>query len=375
MKKTAGIITIYGNGNYGNKLQNYAVQEILGKYDIKATTIKNTRAYNLKKLFLLRILKDKIKSCIDQYVFRKKIYQHEIYDNKERLDNFIRFNELINTSNSFFSFINAWKYRKFDIYVVGSDQIWNPYFGYLNEFELAEFVSKEKTKISFSASFGVDDIPEELKAKTSKALADFKEISVREDAGKRIIENITDRKDCVVLLDPTMLLSSEEWQKVIKMPQKIEKLCSNGERFILSYFLGSLNENRKNEIERIAKENNCKIINILDKDDPFYVCGPSEFLWLEKNAFMVCTDSFHSSVFAILFKTPFVVFSREEKGTSMSSRLDTLLSKYKLEDRYYNDKITDNMLKCDFNHVDEILEVERKKADDFLKNALDMEGK
>ena len=105
-------------------------------------------------------------------------------------------------------------------------------------------------------------------------------------------------------------------------------------KYILNYFLGNLSPKRRKEIERVAKENNCEIINILDKNDPLYVSGPSEFLYLEKNAFLICTDSFHSSVFAILYNRPFVVFDREEKGIeNMGSRIDTLINKFKMNNR------------------------------------------
>ena len=91
-----------------------------------------------------------------------------------------------------------------------------------------------------------------------------------------------------------------------------------------------------NEIRRVAKENNCEVINILDKDSVFYECGPSEFLYLEKHAFLICTDSFHSSVFAILYNRPFIVFDREEENVgNMNSRLETLISKLELKNRKY----------------------------------------
>ena len=88
---------------------------------------------------------------------------------------------------------------------------------------------------------------------------------------------------------------------------------------------------------KIAKEKNCKVINLLDKNDPYYVSGPSEFLWLEKHADLICTDSYHSSVFAILYNRPFVVFDRDQVGAdNMGSRIDTLLSKFELKNRKFN---------------------------------------
>ena len=193
-------------------------------------------------------------------------------------------------------------------------------------------------------------------------LLGIKYLSVREDTGKDIIENLTGREDIQVLVDPTMLLTSEEWNKVIKKPKQLKT-----DKYILNYFLGELSDKRKQEIERIAKENNCEIINILDKNSPFYENGPSEFLYLEKNAFMICTDSFHSCVFAILFNRPFVVFDREDSHVKMNSRLDTLLNKFNLKSKWFNDKITKEQLQANYKEVYQILEEERKKAEKFIK--------
>ena len=222
----------------------------------------------------------------------------------------------------------------------GSDQVWNPKFDRLSDVDLLSFATPEQ-RISFSASFGISELPENSKEKAKRELEKFKAISVREDRGKEIVEELTERKDVQVLVDPTMLLTSEEWDKVAKKPEQLKT-----DKYILNYFLGEISEKRKKEIERIAKENNCEIINILDKNSPFYQTGPSEFLYLEKNAFLICTDSFHSSVFAILYNRPFVVFDREDSNVKMNSRLDTLLKKFKLENRWYKDKITEEQLKA-----------------------------
>ena len=260
------------------------------------------------------------------------------------------------------------KITKYDFVISGSDQVWNPTFGRLRDVDLLCFVEPDK-RVAFSASFGVSYIPEDIENKVGKALKKFKAISVREDVGKKIVEDLTGRTDVEVLIDPTMLLTADEWDKVSKKPTMLKN-----DKYILNYFLGNLSDERRNEINRVAKENNCEVINILDKESPFYECGPSEFLYLEKNAFLICTDSFHSSVFGILYNTPFLVFEREDNNASMNSRLDTLLSKFKLEDRRYKGKITKKDLKCDYKEAYNILDKERIKSMNFLKKALDIKG-
>ena len=347
-----GIITINDNDNYGNRLQNYAVQQFIGKDKNECYTIKNIPQLNGKEKILLKFIK-----YIITRVTRKA-------KNKKRLKAFYEFNENINFSKHHYITPYTKIYKEFDYFITGSDQVWNPKFGRLRDIDLLSFAKAEQ-RIAFSASFGISELPENCKEKTRKELEKFKAISVRENKGKEIVEELTERKDVQVLVDPTMLLTSEEWDKVAKKPKQLET-----NKYILNYFLGELSEKRRKEIERIAKENNCQIIDILDKNSSFYQTGPSEFLYLEKNAFLICTDSFHSSVFAILYNRPFIVFNREGSNINMSSRIDTLLDKFKLKNRWYKDKISEEQLKADYEETYKILEKERKKAKEFLERAI-----
>ena len=235
--------------------------------------------------------------------------------------------------------------------------------------------SIEKTDINLknSNSYEVKKYNKSLedgKKKIKKELYKFKSISVREEAGKRIINDVLPRNDVEVLIDPTMLLTADEWDKVAKKPKQLDNL--KNKRYILTYFLGNLSMDKKGKIEEIAQKNNCEIINILDKNSPFYQTGPSEFLYLEKNAILICTDSFHSCVFSILYNRPFLVFQREGNVNKMNSRIETLLNKFKLEDREVNENITDDKLKYDYSQAYKILENERDKTKIFIKNALDI---
>ena len=347
-----GIVTINDDNNYGNKLQNYAVQKTLTDMGFNTITLLNNPCTNDKNKFILRIIKNILKRDTSGVTETRKKY-------------FKNFNRNINYSSKI---INAFsKLSNYDFFVTGSDQVWNPNFGRLRDVDLLKFTTPSK-RISFSASFGISNLPERYNEKLKNALKNYKAISVREDAGKKIIQDVVGRTDVEVLVDPTMLLTAKEWDKVSKKP---EQLKTN--KYILNYFLGELSEERKKEIQRIADENNCEVINILDINSPFYETGPSEFLYLEKNAFLICTDSFHSSVFAILYNRPFIVFDRDGGKVSINSRLKTLLSKFKLENRWYRGHITDELLKVDYTETYKILDIERKKSEDFLKRALDIE--
>ncbi|MEH7484920.1 polysaccharide pyruvyl transferase family protein, partial [Neobacillus drentensis] len=106
-----------------------------------------------------------------------------------------------------------------------------------------------------------------------------------------------------------------------------------------------------------------------------YAIGPDEFIYYINSASLFCTDSFHGAVFSILLEKPFIVFERgsNKTSTSMSSRIDTLLSTFKLESRLAkNIDINDEILKVDFTHVQPILKRERNKALNYLIGAFDI---
>lgn len=344
--KRAGIVTLFGEYNFGNRLQNYAVQQVLKKNGLDVETIK-----------YIGIEDDVPVVCNER--------------DEGRLNKFKRFNDYIKFADEIlYKEYDAPRSlsEKYDYIVMGSDQIWNFTFDKIfSEKALGSFVPSNK-RVSFSASFGVDYLPQ----KNSKMynicrenLQNMKSISVREFAGKKIIKELTGRDDVEVLIDPTMMLENTEWEKIMKRPEKLKT-----DRFIVKSFLGNVSDNTWNELKRVAEENNCEIIDISDKNSPFYDVGPAEFLYLEKNAFLVATDSFHSCVFSILFSTPFVVFERQDKELkSMYSRIETLLEKFKIQNRIFDREITADILKNDYTEAHEILETEKEKVDNFLSAA------
>lgn len=365
MKKVA-IITLQGC-NYGNRLQNYAVQQQFKNRNVEVFTLKNTKLLNSKKYGLKNNLRLFL-SILKSEICRNGAYRftNGCCTNK-RVSKFLKFNKkYIDYSPKIFSFNRSSNY---DLYVVGSDQVWNPYFG-LDDLGLLNFNIPNYKKIAFSASFGVDSIPHCFREKYITGLKNFNYISVRETKARDLIKSLIGRDDACVLVDPTMLLTSDEWDKISNKPCQLDNI--EKDRYILLYFLGDFSESRRIEIDKFAKKYDCHIINILDKNDPFYESGPSEFLYLEKHAFLICTDSFHSCVFAILYNRPFVVFEREQSGVeNMNSRIDTLINKFNLKDRKYNGKnITKSNLNHDYTEAYKILDNEREKSNDFLNKVL-----
>lgn len=356
--KKVGIVTLSSNNNFGNKLQNYALAKEIEKLNCNVETIWINSLYDGNIITsTLRFLRNELMP--KRYIVRRRERKFKVFDQR-----YIKYNR-----RKYFFFSNFTKFEKeYDKFVVGSDQVWNTNVNRNVNIYFLKGIPYKKN-IAYAASFGISEIKEDNKRKQyKKGINNIKNISVREDAGKDIIENITKRKDIEVLIDPTMLLDVEEWRKIEKKPENFKN-----EKYILNYFLGDFSIEIKKEINRIAKENNCKVINILDENDDMYISGPSEFLYLERNAFLICTDSFHSCVFSILFDRPFIVFDRKGGKNSMGSRIDTLINKFKLKNRKYNgEKIIRENLEHNYFETYEILEKEREKSIKFLKNALEI---
>ncbi len=350
MKNKCLIVTLNGNSNFGNKLQNYALKQVLHNYFKDVETAKYKES-------ITHIIKEKFK-----YLFFIDAKE------KKRIQEFKKFNSCLNYTKKGYSIdnIKSNEFDKYDNIFYGSDQIWKPY-NYGIPYLFGGQGAKRNKNIAYAASFGISTIEKKYKDNFRVTFSNFQTIGVREDAGKIIVDSITKKNNSKVVLDPTMLLTAEDWEKIMIAPQNISV-----KKYILNYFLGELSQERYKQIEKIAQKYNCDIVNILKKNDNSYISGPREFLFYEKNAFLICTDSYHSSVFAFLFDVPFIVFDREEEGMdNMNSRIDTLLSKFQLENRKYNNKkITDKNLYHDYKMAYKILEKERKESLAFIEKAI-----
>jgi exopolysaccharide biosynthesis predicted pyruvyltransferase EpsI len=166
-----------------------------------------------------------------------------------------------------------------------------------------------------------------------------------------------------------MLISIEEWVKLCRKPEN-----NLPEKYIVCYFLGKIDRNYRKKIETFAKEKNLPIIKLLDITAPeYYSYDPAEVLYIIMHSKYVLTDSFHGTVFSILFHKQFYVFERTEGGASMNSRLETLIEKFGLEDCIHAMEKIHNISEEHWNRVDEILNVERKKTFLYIQKSIDNE--
>ena len=255
---------------------------------------------------------------------------------------------------------------EYDYFVTGSDQVWNPYYADLEKLFIT-FAPSEK-RIAYAASISCPEIPQDKLQAFIDGVNGMKEISVREQAGADLIQQLTGRRVQVVA-DPTMLVTAEDWRSIARKPSWLK----GDEQLLVTYFLGKRPDS---VIESIARENGLQIVNMLDERVfEHYAIAPEEWLWLIDHARFTYTDSFHGTVFSILFRTPFVVTERVDAGcaSKMTSRIDTLLAKFDLSDRRgtnANGYMIDSPLDMHYGDVDKVLAEEKQKAEAYLCHAL-----
>lgn len=358
--KSVGIVTICDpNPNYGNRLQNYAVQTVLNKLGFETVTYD----FEHERTNIKENVKYVLNLLTGFHLYRNKQYWTSEYPKKIQ---FYRFNKKYIKIKKISSISQI---TDKDYYVLGSDQVWNPTWYKYNDMKkdmfLLSFAASGK-KVCFAPSFGIDHLPEEWKMWFQKYLNDIPFISVREEAGAEIVKELTN-KEAEVIIDPTMMLDDVDWRKIEKCPKKAD--CS--QPYILTYFLGGFSNKAKKDIEDYTTKYGLKLYDIMDKDNlGLYALGPDEFVYMIERASLVLTDSFHACVFSFLFNRPFVVYDRVGTEKGMTSRIDTLLSKLDLQRKYVGCMVENNLFECDFAEGHRRLKKERQKAEAFLRKSL-----
>ncbi len=250
-----------------------------------------------------------------------------------------------------------------DIYIAGSDQIWNPIFenGKDPAFFL-DFAPSTSIRASYAASFAVKKFPGELADKTSKLLSKFDFISVRENTGLGVLTQLGITDGCEVM-DPVFLLSVDHWLKLAGANAIVK------EKYILVYDFDR-SETVRTIAQRIAREKQSKIVTIFKADysDINYIsAGPLEFLNLIRNAEYIISNSFHATAFSLIFEKKFCVVGRREE---VNSRMIDLLNKINLGDAYVSsDECIPNIV--DYEKINKQLKLHIKFSKDFLKEILE----
>lgn len=348
----AGILTFHRAINYGAALQAYALVHKMNElgFEAELADYRNPHIENSFHKFSASKINSPKKAISFLMNYGKMKRKKKAFEN---------FTKLIPTSKIYGK--SELKNAGYDIFVTGSDQVWNPDCTGFDKTYFLDF-AKHDQKASYAASFGVSSIEDKYSGEVAELLKDYKFISVREKQGAGIVQSLSD-KEATVVLDPTLLLNGNEWSKLAK-PSKYGK-----KKFLLVYML--LNSpSLLNFAENMARENNLEVVcigngrrkNITYAND----IGPQEFLDLFARAECVVTNSFHGTAFSINLNKEFFVELHNVKN-SRNSRMEDVLELFELKERIIT-KDAKDFGNIDFGVVNKILENEREKSVAFLKS-------
>lgn len=370
MEEKILLTTVFSAFNYGSSLQALAGKHIIEKAGYECELVK------LKSLVKGRDVRiGKLITILLRSIFLKKNNALKTYNtsyNKTLIEG---------TERKFFDFTDTYLKPKDITYgelkrmaeesvacFSGSDQIWNSSTLYVDPIYYLRFAPKYK-RVALSPSFGRNFIADYNKEKMRKWISDYPYLSVREDSGVRLIKELTGR-DATHLLDPTLIIKSVEWKHILGIKDKPND-------YILAYFLDEPSDYAKKCLNELKENLDTKILAIpykfecMDYCDSIVAAGPKEFVELVANAKVVCTDSFHGTVFAMNMHTPFFTFEREYgSANKQSERVLSILRKVGMLDRYQPKNAVEELNNLDFEHSEEVLNAERKKAYDYVNNAI-----
>lgn len=383
--KTIGIITILKADNCGAELQAFATQRVLQLLGYDAEIIdylyfKHADFHYTKaarpawgqsaKVRVMEYVKYQIANKI-----LAKIIPAIVPAQRKFYKKFSDFhNENTKLSRTYSTIEDLYKNPPlYDVYVVGSDQVWNPATGATLAPYFLTFAPKEARKISYASSFGVSEISADMQPQYVEWLNNLDSISVREDAGVSLVKSLTGR-NAILVLDPTLLLDKDEWNQV-----KADKDLGKG--YVLIYACRYHSKKILEMAKEYAAIHNVPIYSIklkafmngvdtgvLNIED----CGPSGFVHLIANAGLVLTTSFHGTAFAVNMGVPF--FTVTKANGHGISRMSSLLKLLRLDNRIIDE---DSQLSeidwtpYNVQQVQERLSMLREKSINYLKTAID----
>lgn len=365
-------ITRHSVPNYGSILQTYSMQKALEKMGYDSEVINyikeeetNAKSVNTNYNGKTSGLKGKIKKAIYCIVQRPNVTKMNNkfteYRNKYLKQTEVEYHSSKELKENL---------PEADIYCTGSDQIWGKIGS--EEYDATyflDFVPENKKCIAYAASFGVDKLPTNLDNNLENLLKKYETILVREDSAEKIIrkKGFTNVKQVV---DPTLLLESEEWNKICE-PTKLD-----GKEYILIYQLHH-NKEMENYIKNLKKHTKLPVYRIhpslyygLKPGKFIHLPTPGQFVTYIKNAKYIITDSFHGTVFSLIFNKQFVDILPGKTAT----RIESILKLVGLEDRILRDNNDYSFLnkEIDFENANKILENEREESKKDLKNAIEL---
>lgn len=372
MMTSIGIITIHKINNYGSVFQAYALQkacESLG-YNVEIIDYNYPNDFHTPNKYAIQ--ED---SQPNEPRWIKLLYALELIKQHKGIRNFVSKYEHLSLKQYNHPSDLETNTPHYNIYVTGSDQLWNPRHCNGDPAFMLHFAPDNALKISYASSVGTDTIPEDLKPQYKKLLSRYAHISVRENSGAELIRNLVNKKATIVL-DPTLLLNREQWNQIAN-PKRLFK-----KKYILCYFL-NYTFNAFPYVDKLAehmqRETGYEIVRVarpphkLGLSHTHYRVGasPEDFLALVRDAEMILTTSFHGTAFAVNYGKPVVTVVQDRNASD--SRQVSLMHNLGLDNQILS--IKDKMPELSRFAYDEKLEQERLEtlrqfSMNYLKTAL-----
>ena len=358
MQKKVGVITFHDYDNYGALLQSYALQNCLKDLGANPEIIDYACDY-IRKPFALKRLKNK---GVFNYIYGVIGYICYL----PRAKKFNAFRKRISYSEHVTKETIDRMDGKYDVYIAGSDQIWDYHLTNFDKAYFLNFVTKGK-KCSYAASIGEHLPSTQYQQEYTRLLQGFDHILMRESYGADVVNQLIGEKpDCSC--DPTLLLTAKQWEPLMAKSKKKKD-------YILVYQLG-VNPSFVNFVKRLKKQTGLPVVYVPFPLVGFMSCNislapaPEEWLRLFHDAKYVVTDSFHGAVFSILFHKPFFV---KVDGHHVNKRVEELLTRLNMTDRIIRDDLESDAItaQMDYTYADKQLEIFRSESMERLSQLLD----
>ena len=367
--KKVGILTFSFSCNSGSVLQAYALQKSISSMDQYEVSIINytkthygkpilgqnvftkpIRNWSLKKILLWS-------AQIAVYPFRMKKYM------KFFREHYVDFSDRPYHRNNLPQ-LNA----KYDKFIVGSDQVWNYGSPQVDDTYFLDFVDDNSKKISYAASFGQKQIPEDKRESAKKYISEFSAISVREPDGVDIVWELTS-KEATWVLDPSLLLEKQDYQQLRVVPKK--------NKYVFLY-LRQESERLEEFAKKLAHQKGLEVVKVIyhwrcgKRGRPTATVGPGEWLGYIENADYIVTNSFHGICFSIIFEKEFYIDYLKTSTSSTNSRMEGMLKQFSLSHRHIDDAFDLTSLRIiDYAAVKNHKERRKEESLSYLKSALE----
>lgn len=393
MKKLANLTLVINN--YGTKLQSYALCKAIKSFNLVEPEVINlqdswhgTNVKISRKKQLIDVLKTyKLKSFKKIIDFVRWQYQFKVIrknaasfkeSNAKKDELFLNFDKNIPYTQKVYSLddIRGGQLSEYDLFLVGSDQVWNaPRLGCIDVY-MCDFIHKKRSGLSYAASFAINDIPDNLLKDYKKYIQNMDALLVREARGVELCMQLG-RSDAKHVVDPTLLLQGKDYEELISDPVNIVGVGD----YILVYSLTSSIKIYE-QASKLAARNNCKMVMLKRVPCPpiassfknavdLLEVGPAEFLSLIKHAKCVVTGSYHALMFSLLMHTDFYIYL--DDANAENSRLLSTLDMFGLNGQlYYETSSLPKVLPhVNYDAVEPILRIKRNESLELLRESIE----